>query len=233
MIIRAYSWIAGSSMVRSLVLHGVLLACIWWTQTLWNKPMPQPARAMPAYLVQAESLASLAAVPAKPAYTPFATPTSSAQALKPVPAVPITGTLQPPESVAITAPTTNPAAVAPPAAQAQAPSPETAQNTEQTAPTEVASTAAQIDARYAHSNPKPEYPGIARRLGQQGTVTLEVLVSTEGHAKNVTVVQSAGHSALDQAAVQAISRWKFIPATRNGSAQEQALITQWVYRLDE
>lgn len=89
-----------------------------------------------------------------------------------------------------------------------------------------------IDARYSQSNPKPEYPTMARRLGQQGTVTLEITVGSEGKAKKVRVAQSSGHQSLDEAAAAAISKWRFVPATINGEPVEQTLLTRWTYKLN-
>ncbi|MDH4394883.1 MAG: energy transducer TonB [Limnobacter sp.] len=92
---------------------------------------------------------------------------------------------------------------------------------------------ARVDARYASSNPRPQYPSMARRLGQEGTVVLEVTVSTEGLAKSVRIQDSSGHELLDQAAVNAISKWKFVPAKRGDTPIEQKLNTRWTYKLEE
>ena len=74
---------------------------------------------------------------------------------------------------------------------------------------------------------------MARRLGQEGTVTLQVTVGKKGEALQVKVIQSSGYSSLDDAAAQAISQWRFIPATENGEPVVQALQTQWTYRLTD
>lgn len=89
-----------------------------------------------------------------------------------------------------------------------------------------------VDARYAQSNPKPQYPTMARRLGHEGTVTLEITVSREGTAREVKVAESSGYSSLDEAAAQAISKWQFVPATVNGEPVEQTLLTRWTYKLN-
>jgi protein TonB len=92
---------------------------------------------------------------------------------------------------------------------------------------------AKVDARYASSNPRPQYPSMARRLGQEGTVILEVTVSVDGLAKSVRIQESSGHELLDQAALNAISKWKFVPAKRGESPIEQKLSTRWTYKLEE
>lgn len=92
---------------------------------------------------------------------------------------------------------------------------------------------ARVDARYASTNPRPQYPSMARRLGQEGTVVLEVVVSTEGLAKSVRIQESSGYELLDQAALQAISKWKFVPAKRGETPIEQKLNTRWTYKLEQ
>jgi protein TonB len=61
---------------------------------------------------------------------------------------------------------------------------------------------------------RPAYPSSARRLGVQGTTLLNVLVADDGRVANVIVKQSAGHPDLDQAAAEAVRRWRFEPARR-------------------
>jgi protein TonB len=60
--------------------------------------------------------------------------------------------------------------------------------------------------------PKPKYPDTARRDGKEGRVLLRVLVNEEGRTASVQVNRSSGAEALDQAAVEAIKRWRFSPA---------------------
>jgi protein TonB len=67
-------------------------------------------------------------------------------------------------------------------------------------------------------NPKPKYPNVARTQGWQGNVILKVLVSAKGNSEQVTVLQSSGHDLLDQAAVDAVKQWRFVPAKRGGTA---------------
>jgi protein TonB len=68
-----------------------------------------------------------------------------------------------------------------------------------------------VQARYAY-NPKPDYPDRARRDGKEGRVLLRVLVNEDGRSASVEVSRSSGIEALDQAAVEAIKRWRFSSA---------------------
>ena len=75
------------------------------------------------------------------------------------------------------------------------------------------------------SNPKPVYPPLARRRGQQGTVMLQVMVAENGHAEQVTLHKSSGFPLLDEAAVETVKKWQFIPGTENGhSAATEVLV---------
>jgi protein TonB len=68
------------------------------------------------------------------------------------------------------------------------------------------------------SNPRPRYPELARRRGLEGLVVLEVLVDLAGAPERVTVNRSSGHEVLDSGAVEAVKRWRFAPARREGQA---------------
>lgn len=74
-------------------------------------------------------------------------------------------------------------------------------------------TAPRFDAEYL-SNPKPDYPVSSRRRGEEGRVLLRVYVSADGAPAKVEVQESSGHGRLDEAAITAVSRWRFAPARR-------------------
>jgi protein TonB len=65
------------------------------------------------------------------------------------------------------------------------------------------------------NNPAPEYPALSRRSGEEGRVLMKVLVSTDGAAETVQIEKSSGSERLDQAAMNAVKRWRFIPAQKN------------------
>jgi len=65
-------------------------------------------------------------------------------------------------------------------------------------------------------NLPPEYPGLARRRGWEGTVLLEVDVEPDGQVKTVRIQTSSSYSLLDNAALDAVQKWQFMPGTRNG-----------------
>lgn len=62
----------------------------------------------------------------------------------------------------------------------------------------------------------PRYPIESRRKHEQGTVVLTVLVGIDGTVANVSIAKSSGFQRLDSAALDAVARWRWSPATRNG-----------------
>ncbi|CAE6940294.1 Ferric siderophore transport system, periplasmic binding protein TonB [Pseudomonas marincola] len=62
----------------------------------------------------------------------------------------------------------------------------------------------------------PSYPATARRRNQEGTVLVEVRLDRNGAQRDVQVLRSSGVSSLDQAAVKAVSGWRFKPETVAG-----------------
>jgi TonB family protein len=56
---------------------------------------------------------------------------------------------------------------------------------------------------------KPEYPVRARREGWQGTVVVQVVLSSNGTIRSLNVLKSSGYDILDRAAVEAIRGWQF------------------------
>ena len=62
------------------------------------------------------------------------------------------------------------------------------------------------------NNPRPEYPRTAREAGWEGTTVLQVLVMPDGTAGSVTLHKTSGYAVLDDAALNAVKSWRFIPA---------------------
>ncbi len=63
------------------------------------------------------------------------------------------------------------------------------------------------------NNPPPDYPELSRHEKQEGTVVLEVIVDTEGYPSRIYIQTSSGFALLDQSAVNAVSNWRFRPAS--------------------
>lgn len=92
--------------------------------------------------------------------------------------------------------------------------------------------AARYDAAYLH-NPRPTYPPMSRRLGEEGKVLLKVRVSSDGRALAVDLEKSSNFPRLDDAALDVVKRWRFVPAKRGDEAIEASVIVPLVFRLEE
>ncbi len=64
---------------------------------------------------------------------------------------------------------------------------------------------------------KPQYTADAMRAKIQGTVWVEAIVMPDGSVGNVQITRSLDPTfGLDQEAVKAVRRWRFVPGTRQG-----------------
>ena len=70
------------------------------------------------------------------------------------------------------------------------------------------------------NNAKPPYPPLSRRMREEGRVILRVLVTAQGVAGRVEIRRSSGFSRLDQAALNAVRNWRFVPAKRGNTPIE-------------
>lgn len=74
------------------------------------------------------------------------------------------------------------------------------------------------DADYLQ-NPKPVYPAMSRRFGEQGQVVLRVLIGADGMAQKAEIRRSSGYDRLDQAALATVQRWRYVPGRRGGVSE--------------
>lgn len=89
---------------------------------------------------------------------------------------------------------------------------------------------ARVDTDYL-DNPKPAYPLMSRRLGEQGTVLLRVTVGEQGEVRAVALEESCGHARLDEAALRAVRQWRFLPAQRAGVAVTSSVLVPVTFSL--
>ncbi|HEY9098362.1 MAG TPA: energy transducer TonB [Thiobacillus sp.] len=166
-----------------------------------TRPPPQPAVPTP----------SLPVLVAPPAPTP-----ARVEAVKPEPVVHKTEPVRQEPTRAelpapITAPTPIPVQAATPTDMAK-PVP----------PPPLAVTQPRFNADYL-DNPKPPYPSASRRMGEEGEVRLRVQVDPAGNTQQIEIYRSSGFPRLDQAALDTVKQWRFIPAR-----QGEQPITAWV-----
>lgn len=223
----------------------VLLLHVWLVMWVKQRPEEKVTEAVPLVMeVSMISLASpkLAVAPPKPAPPPppppekKPAPPKKVQPPKPVvkkpppvvqkapdfaPAEPVE---PPPPPVSTAAPTNAASSSSTTSSQSTSTSASASTSTQETF------TEANYRANYAH-NPKPEYPTIAKSRGWQGKVLLRVKVSAQGLSEAVAVEQSSGHEILDEAAMEAVKQWRFIPAKRGDTPVASSVIVPIVFSL--
>ncbi len=91
-------------------------------------------------------------------------------------------------------------------------------------------TASKITRPIAVKTPDPEYPEGLRKKKIQGTVILDILVGEDGDVKNVVVKKSADPR-LAAEAVKAVKKWRFQPATKDGSPYAMRTDVEMSFRL--
>lgn len=74
------------------------------------------------------------------------------------------------------------------------------------------------DADYLQ-NPRPAYPPISKRLGEQGKVLVRVFIGTDGLAQKAELKQSSGYDRLDQVALNTVLKWRYVPGKRGGVSE--------------
>jgi len=78
---------------------------------------------------------------------------------------------------------------------------------------------ANIDPRYAN-NFQPTYPPDQIREGNAGRVMVRVLIGTDGRVKDIEKLSAPSDSFWEATRRQALSKWRFKPATRDGVPYE-------------
>lgn len=93
-------------------------------------------------------------------------------------------------------------------------------------------TGAEIDPRYA-DDLQPDYPADMRRAGIEGRVVVKVLIGADGRVKAFEPVSGPNESFFSVTRRQALARWRFKPATRDGVPYESWKTISLSFRLTE
>lgn len=212
---------SGPFLLLAVALHGVALAY----------PLPQRLTSAPPLTLTAtlnERSAAVVAVAPTPA--PASQPVAPRPPSRKAPARPEAVMASPqasPESPKIFA---SPLLAAPVISLAPAVT-NTNSQALQTANAAAPLSAARFDAAYLN-NPRPNYPSLSRRLGEEGKVLLRVRVGTDGQPLTVKLEKSSEFARLDEAALQVVGHWRFIPARRGDEAVETSVIVPIVFQLE-
>ncbi|MEQ1530808.1 MAG: energy transducer TonB [Methylococcales bacterium] len=116
------------------------------------------------------------------------------------------------------APTAQPTFTAPVASPAPVSHTSTAKST--SAPANASSSESDQGGNYpvkSTYSPQPPYPQSAKNRGWEGTVTVLIKISAAGLVEDVTVSKSSGYDMLDDAVLETVKTYKFIPARRGNT----------------
>lgn len=80
-------------------------------------------------------------------------------------------------------------------------------------------------------NPQPQYPLLSKRRGEEGSVLIRAFVDQNGIASRVEIFKSSSFYLLDNAALEAIKKWHFIPAKRLGQYISSSVIIPINFKL--
>lgn len=87
-----------------------------------------------------------------------------------------------------------------------------------------------VSAPKALDTPDPDYSEEARKAKYQGTVILWLIVDQGGNPRDIKVARSLGMG-LDQKAIEAVRRWKFEPAMKDGKPVAVQINVEVNFRL--
>lgn len=194
-----------------LAAHGAVLLGLTFPATRSFAP----AQALQVALVAPPAVVPAPARPAEAHPAPAPRRATPKQEPTPVPAAPLPSEAPALEAASSPAPAAAAAAQAAPAAT----------------PPAAALQPPRFDAAYLN-NPKPPYPPLARRLGEEGQATLRVLVTPEGRPERVELAESAGSPRLDEAALEAVRHWRFVPARQGDIAVAAWVRVPIAFRLE-
>jgi protein TonB len=79
------------------------------------------------------------------------------------------------------------------------------------------------------SGSAPAYPEFARERGMEGSPVVELWINETGDVMDVAIVESAG-ALLDDAVLQAVTGWRFSPATLGGVPVSIRMTVQHLFR---
>ncbi|MFZ5507582.1 MAG: energy transducer TonB [Pseudomonadota bacterium] len=82
------------------------------------------------------------------------------------------------------------------------------------------------------NNPAPSYPNLSRRLGEQGRVLFDVFILPDGSVGEIKLKVSSGFPRLDEAALQAVRHWLYVPAKRGDTPIPYWYVQPIVFSID-
>lgn len=79
-------------------------------------------------------------------------------------------------------------------------------------------------------SPEPDFSEEARHARYQGIVMMHIVIDTSGNVTDIRIDRALGRG-LDENAVEAVKKWKFSPATRDGQPVSVSMMTEISFNL--
>lgn len=79
----------------------------------------------------------------------------------------------------------------------------------------------------------PGYPKSSQRSQEMGSTTIRFAISPDGEVFNVTVLKSSGFRDLDRAAIVAMGKCRFTPASIAGTPVQAIMLAQYHWGLEK
>jgi TonB family protein len=77
------------------------------------------------------------------------------------------------------------------------------------------------------------YPVESQQRGEVGVVAVSVHVRSNGQPDSPAIAHSSGYSDLDDAAINTVMNWHFVPAVHDGDTVSDWATVQVVYQLSQ
>lgn len=87
-----------------------------------------------------------------------------------------------------------------------------------------------VSAPHAIYDPDPEYSEQARKAKYQGSVLLSAVIDAQGRPRDLRIARSLGMG-LDEKAAEAVGKWRFTPALKDGRPVAVQISIEVVFRL--
>ena len=84
-----------------------------------------------------------------------------------------------------------------------------------------------------YANVHPQYPSRSQRHEEEGTTRLQVRVDALGYPRTLEIRASSGFEKLDQAALNAVRTWCFVPAMSKGDPVEQWVVVPIRFQMED
>ncbi len=77
------------------------------------------------------------------------------------------------------------------------------------------------------------YDEISRRRGEEGSVSIDLVIDKSGNPRNVRIKQSSGYPRLDRVAMNGIRSMRFSPTKKSGRPVDSQVEYTIIFRLDD